>query len=500
MIDRKLASEVMESPLEVIREKCELPESLIRYTETAETLHDVYENMNTDYVLSDLSSKKFTKLKLEFSDYLESCCEEFSLGAMLPQPGEGKGVTDSTLDDLTEDPWLHDEEECGDMCEVSPVLKDYINNPGSTFSEEVELAIEHMMGDIPDYGISDRMRRPMMDRALMKSKYRVARRMDAAPHIMRDIKGDLIGKEREIRALRRGGFANPGDDERCAQMEYDIDNLFRNEEEKRYFPKEPINEFPDKVPGFDSECGSNCDECGNGGCGTDECGDNCAPGSKPMSESSGVTLAVRPGDFSHQDRKSIGQQVKDLGKSVKRLGEDIGADIKADLNMLGRKLKTIEKHYKNTDDQFVPVRRLNGARTTLNNQNIKDSDIHMNRAERKEVNKASKYQNNSFGNRSVIMMNNQVPWFKYILSDNGGAEKKRHIEFEFSQKAAKYDKYYMAAIESRYNVMSPSLQDWVAKTYDSIKSGNGVSDDDNDQNDQNQNEGNQNNDNGGNEE
>jgi len=442
MINRKKAARLMSMPISSIVEKKKMPESLSPYAESANTLDDVFENLNTDFVFNEnVTETEYNERKHELASFIESCCEEFSLGAMLPQPGAGAGVESDDLEDLASDPWMHDDDDDENGYTMPDVLREFVNNPGYKYTPSVECCVNEMLDDpgCPAYGcpLSNDIKKHIFDKELYKSKLRVADRMNASSDIIRDIQGEILGNERIIRRHipQRIHYQDPKSsaERRQEDLERNLSSFFKDNEDLTFFPRGPLD-----------ECGN---ECGNE-CGT-ECGGNCSSPA-PVSE-----------------------KVTDVFKAARRFGEDLSADIRSEFNIIGGKLKAIEKNYIKTDASFVPFKKLRSTNSNVQHSSVNNTDMNMRRREKNDVRKDLNKRDKFMGNRTVVMMNGDVPWFKYVLDDHGN-EKKRHIEFEFSSESEKYATYYRAIVMSHFKMMSPEIKDWISTTFEAVRKKGGV--------------------------
>ena len=470
MNDRKIVDEVLSLPLSTLNEKQSIPESLIPYTESANNLSDVYQNINTEYVLSEsFTEDEFNLVRMALEGYVESCCEEFSIGSMLPQPGAGSGVDDDDLAELTADPWLDKNDKEKESYKIPGPIIEYVCNPRMSYDETVNDAIDGMIHDpacpVTCCKMSDKMKKPVYDLALMKNKLKFANKYEDINSI-RNIEADMIDRKR---AIGRLGGVTPEIKDSMRSTSHDITDMVRTQlYSMRFFPTEPIHELEGldisgRAPG--EECGDgSCSECGGKGC--EKCGGR---GVIDECDMIPTTEASETKDIHRSN--TIGGQIKDEFRVAKRFAEDLVADAKAELNIIGGKLRKIEKTYKKQDSDFVPYKKLNLIYSSAKNDGMRESDLKLSRAERKSIYKKTNRRDFWYRNRNVIVMNGKVPWFKYVIDDNG-KDAKRHIEFEFSSAAAPWANYYRAVVMKQFGLTSPEIKDWIKKTYSNLhKSG-----------------------------
>lgn len=468
MVNRKSVDTIMKMDLSTIQEKKTIPESLIQYTESADNLTDVYENLNSDYVFSEsLSEDEFNMIRTEFEGFIESCVDEFAIGSMLPQPGDSAGVDDDDLAKLAEEPWMDKEIKVKDFYEIPAPLVEFVNNPGYRYNEVVNDAIEDIINDpncpACNNKLSKNLIKPICTHALYKCKLRNADNCCAHNSIIRDIQSGLIDSKKDIKRIA-GRSCHDDQIDAMSDSLATYNNLFKNIENKEMFPVGPIDDLDGcEIPIYKDEdcCGK---ECGNnGGCESSKC--EC--GGKGCSKCENKGIFGEAAYTSH----SAGGQLKDEFRVAKRFIEDIGTELKSDLNMIGGKLKKIEKYYMDTETGFVPYKKLYSVKSNTKHDGVKESDLKLSKNDRRAVHQGINKRDSKYGNKTVIVMNGKVPWFKYVLDDKLESSK-RHIEFYFSTGSEKWANYYRAAVMKITGLLSPEIKDWIDNTYNTIKAKN----------------------------
>ena len=198
---RKVPSEYVEkfmhTKVDDIFENVEYSSAIRPYVMESEYCEDIKTRIETDYLMEAISEDRYKRLLRDFNSLMtEAMSEEnVSLGAMLPQPGQGK------------DPYT--EEEDDDELEIEEAVIDYINNPTYEYTVYVEGAIKNMVTKVKDtvgskISINSQILKEVGKKVALKAKIRIAKIKKADPNKLNDLKNELVQVEENIRNLKKG--------------------------------------------------------------------------------------------------------------------------------------------------------------------------------------------------------------------------------------------------------------------------------------------------------
>ena len=187
----------MHTKVDDIFENVEYSSAIRPYVMESEYCEDIKTHIETDYLMETISEDRYKRLLRDFNSLMmEAMSEEnVSLGAMLPQPGQGK------------DPYT--EEEDDDELEIEEAVIDYINNPTYEYTVYVEGAIKNMVTKVKDtvgskISINSQILKEVGKKVALKAKIRIAKIKKADPNKLNDLKSELVQVEENIRNLKKG--------------------------------------------------------------------------------------------------------------------------------------------------------------------------------------------------------------------------------------------------------------------------------------------------------
>ena len=187
----------MHTKVDDIFENVEYSSAIRPYVMESEYCEDIKTHIETDYLMEAISEDRYKRLLRDFNSLMmEAMSEEnVSLGAMLPQPGQGK------------DPYTEEEDE--DELEIEEAVIDYINNPTYEYTVYVEGAIKNMVTKVKDtvgskISINSQILKEVGKKVALKAKIRIAKIKKADPNKLNDLKSELVQVEENLRNLKKG--------------------------------------------------------------------------------------------------------------------------------------------------------------------------------------------------------------------------------------------------------------------------------------------------------
>ena len=207
-IPDKYKNAILERSVSDLVEKKQ-PSGLLKpYIENAEIGSDIISGIEHDYLVGSITESQYQELVKQFSLFIEACVHtEFAIGAMLPQPGTWGCQYKYKEEDSDEGE--DNGEDLDDLIDIDESMMEYIQNPDYDYSVYVEKsAIDAVKGISSKIGgkfkISSKQLRNIVDKAALKSKIRVAKLKKADPGKIAELEKQLVTKEEESRALKKG--------------------------------------------------------------------------------------------------------------------------------------------------------------------------------------------------------------------------------------------------------------------------------------------------------
>ena len=207
-IPDKYKNAILERSVSDLVEKKQ-PSGLLKpYIENAEIGSDIISGIEHDYLVGSITESQYQELVKQFSLFIEACVHtEFAIGAMLPQHGTWGCQYKYKEEDSDEGE--DNGEDLDDLIDIDESMMEYIQNPDYDYSVYVEKsAIDAMKGISSKIGgkfkISSKQLRNIVDKAALKSKIRVAKLKKADPGKIAELEKQLVTKEEESRALKKG--------------------------------------------------------------------------------------------------------------------------------------------------------------------------------------------------------------------------------------------------------------------------------------------------------
>lgn len=414
----------MERSLEEIQDKYSLPTSLEKYAKEATNCEELAIIFTEAYLRDDLGETEFKQLTTDFNKFIQESLEtEFSIGAMLPQPGEGGDISDLDI--------LNEEDELLDL-ELESAISYYINDPELEYNAYTEAAVINAVKGLKDkivgkVKISTKLYKAMVQRAMLKCKLKSAQRKNTDKKLINDLKQQLVQKEQEVRTLKVG--IDPQSIEEIDRVGQKIEAKIAEKEEKEMQAiANQIIANPNLV----------------------------AVESTEESEDGDITTeAVNP--FTVVPIIIAGGWITVTG-IVAGLGAE---DIKSK-----QELKYIEKYYEKNEAGFIPFKKAKKKNFKLDKSfdNIEFGKLG---GKGKEIGKIR----NLIGNKVTILFNNKNEEIcSYALSvDTNMDLVEKSIKFKINKKYAKYDNYYISAICFKHGVQRRKSIAWIHKEYKRIK-------------------------------
>lgn len=214
-IDDSLIEAFMERTLEDVEKEKDihLPSSLCKYKDISESIRDINDCIESEFLTSTITESEFMKLKDDFIFFLEQCMatEENVIAAMLPQPGEygNQYKEEQDCDNKDDD---EEDDECEDDAEYKETFEsvlEYIQHPEYDYTIYTENSVIKLAKDIKSKlsskaKISSKQMKNMIDKEILKSKIRIAKMKKVEPAKIAEMEKKLIALEKEARTLKKG--------------------------------------------------------------------------------------------------------------------------------------------------------------------------------------------------------------------------------------------------------------------------------------------------------
>lgn len=420
----------IEKPFEEIQTKYTLPTSLEKYVKEAENCEELYELLTERYLLDKLGETEFNRLSKDLNKFIQESLEtEFSIGAMLPQPGEGGDPSDVEV--LAKE----EEDDFGDL-ELESAISYYINDPELEYNFYTEAAVvnavkglkEKIVGKVK---ISTKLYKSMIQRAMLKSKLKVAQKKGTDKKVINDLKQQLIGKEQEIRTLKAG--IDPQSIEEIDRIGQKIDKKMEEKEEKEMKAiAEKIISNPNLVASENSE---------------------------DIEDGNLVTEVFNPFNMIRINCILI------AGTWVVLNGLVVGKG--AEYIKSKKELRYIEKYYEKTNADFIPFKKAKKKNFKLD-KSFDNEEFEVG-GKGKKIGKLR----NILGNKVTILFDNENEEIcSYALSIDYQSDlstKVSTINYKINKKYKEYNNYYISAICFKHGIERKRSIAWIHKEYKRIK-------------------------------
>ena len=185
---------ILEKSIDVMLEKSD-PSNILRpYVMDSDTCEDVRNSIQNDFLMESINEEKYKKLLKDLNSFMyEAMKEEFAIGAMLPQPGQGKSNYNEVEDE--------DEE----IMDIDEAVIDYINNPDYDYTIYVENAIGNMIKKVKTkITVNTKLLKAIGKKIVLKSKIKMAKLKKTDQIKINDLQKELVNIESQIRVLKKG--------------------------------------------------------------------------------------------------------------------------------------------------------------------------------------------------------------------------------------------------------------------------------------------------------